>query len=253
VSDLAFTFSEMLQEIQTFEAVAKNFLDDSAIGVLGQYRRQLQFIQGRKSQAAIPWIISQARPLKTAISRGGYESGQRQGGLEVYATISTQWEVVCPNEGGKKIVPQKTFHLTGLASTSVKFFSVTDEDEDDELLCVWQSDIGDSDSPGCHFHIQVQREDDQTPYPKTFPVPRFPSLLTSALSVAEFAISELFQTQWKAAANAHSSDLKKWSNIQKERMEKLLGWQQDILKNSSGSPWTFLKGQKPDCKIFAKA
>jgi hypothetical protein len=73
---------------------------------------------------------------------------------------------------------------------------------------------------------------------------------TSPLAVAEFAISELFQSEWNFTATTHSSDLIKWSKIQRERLEKLLGWQQDIVKNSSGSPLTVLKGQKPDRGLF---
>jgi hypothetical protein len=249
VSDIAFKFSEMIQEVQTFEAVAKKFLDESASDVLAEYLKQLQFIQSTKSNRGFSWGISRHRPLRTAISKGSYEGGTRRGGMNVFATISTQWEISCPNEKSKKIVPQKHFHLTGLSSTSVKFFSIRDKGEE-ELLSVWQADIGDAVSPGCHFHIQVQREDEQTPYPRTFPVPRFPSLLTSPLAVAEFAISELFQSEWNFTASTHSSDLIKWSKIQRERMEKLLGWQQNLVKNSSGSPWTFLKGQKPDLELF---
>ena len=250
VSEIAFKFSEMIQEVQTFAAVASKFLDPSASGVLAEYLKQLQFIQSTKSQTAFAWAISQNRPLRTATSEGKYEGGARRGGLHVFATISTQWEITCPDERSKKIVPQKHFHLTGMASTSVKFFS-TRADGQEELLSVWQADIGDAASPGCHFHIQVQREDEQTPYPRTFPVPRFPSLLTSPLAVAEFAISELFQSEWNLAATAHSSDLIKWSTIQRERMDKLLGWQQKLVRDSSGSPWTSLKGQKPDRELFA--
>jgi hypothetical protein len=250
VSEIAFKFSEMIQEVQTFGAVANKFLDDSASGVLAEYLKQLQFIQSKKSQGAISWGISQNRPLRTTISKGMYEGGTRRGGLEVFATISTQWEISCLDEKSKKSSPQKHFHLTGLASTSVKFFSMG-TDGQEELLSVWQADIGDAASPGCHFHIQVQREDELTPYPRTFPVPRFPHLLASPLAVAEFAIAELFQSEWNFAVSAHSSDLLKWSKIQRDRMEKLLEWQHGLVKNSSGSPWTFLKGQKPNSELFA--
>lgn len=249
VSEIAFTFGEMIQEVQTFGAVASRFLDPSAPGVLAEYLKQLQFIQSAKSQKALSWAISQKRPLRTATSDGKYEGGTRQGGLKVFATISTRWEISCPNEQLKKAVPQKQFYLAGMASTSVKFFSVA-ADGQEELLSVWQADIGDAASPGCHFHIQVQREDDQIPYPRTFPVPRFPSFFTSPLAVAEFAISELFQSEWNVAAVAHSSDLIKWSKIQRERMDKLLRWQQKLVSNSSGSPWTHLKGQKPNRELF---
>lgn len=236
----------MIREIQTFEAVARGFLDESAPGVLANYSRQLQFIEREKPQGVSHWIISKDRPLKTAVSRGHYD---RHGQLDVFATISTKWEIRCPAEKSKKKLPQKIFHLTGLASTTVKVFSKRDDDTE-ELLTAWQSDIGDADSPGCHFHIQVQHEDEQPPYPKTFPVPRFPSLLTSPLAAAEFVISELFQSEWIKSARPTSSDHIKWSAIQQNRMRNLLEWQRDIVADSIWSPWTFLKRAKPHSDIF---
>jgi len=122
VSEIAFKFSEMIQEVQTFGAVANKFLDESTSGVLAEYLKQLQFIQSKKSKAAISWGISQNRPLRTTISKGKYEGGTRLGGLEVFATISTQWEISCPDEKSKKNSPQKHFHLTGLASRRPSLF-----------------------------------------------------------------------------------------------------------------------------------
>jgi hypothetical protein len=247
LSELAFSFSEMIREVKTFQIVAKQFLDDTATEVLGEYVRQLEIIQSKKIRNLQPWTIRADRPLRTIISKGLYD---RDGGRRVIAEIASQWEIYCPDEGKAKSVQQRHFHLKGLASTSVKFIE-RDDDEQETVLSLWQADVGDGQSPGCHFHVQVQREDDDIPYPQSFPVPRFPSLLTSALTVAEFAISELFQRHWSRHARVQSDHLSTWSSIQRGRMEKLLTWQQSVVRESQGSPLPYFKEQKPSLQLFA--
>ena len=250
MSKLAFDFATMQREVRTFKSVANRFLDDGASGILDQYVRQLELIQSHKAQNK-KWIIAADRPLTTRLSEGQYEPGQRKGGRNVLATISSVWNISCPAEG-KKAAAQKHFHLEGIASTTVRIYAM-DADER-VLLGAWQGDVGDATSPGCHFHIQVQQDDDSLPYPNNFPVPRFPSLLTSPLAVAEYVIAELFQTEWNkhvGGANESISDnLRTWSSIQQGRLAALLTWQKQMVCDARSSPWTYLKSRKPEPNLF---
>lgn len=249
MSELTFNFNDMLQEIRTFEGVAGDFLDYDARDVLAEYVRQLEFIRSKKNQAVSLWTIAAARPLRTVASVGQYEAANRKGAKTITATISSSWEIYCPNERTKRTTPQKQFCLCGMASTAVKFWESSNNGAED-LVSVWQADLGDLQSPGCHFHIQVQREEEELPYPRGFPVPRFPSLLTSPLAAAEFAISELFQTDWSQHTNKPSAQLLTWSRIQRDRIRKLLAWQQSLLSEAKGSPIPFLKDHKPAKELF---
>ena len=167
------------------------------------------------------------------------------------ATISSIWNISCPPEG-KKAAIQKHFHLEGIASTTVRIYAVIDEER--VLLGAWQGDVGDATSPGCHFHIQVQQDDNSLPFPNDFPVPRFPSLLTSPLAIAEYVIAELFQTEWdKHVGGLNESvndNLRTWSKIQQERLSALLTWQKEMVCGTRSSPWTYLKSRKPEINLF---
>jgi hypothetical protein len=124
------------------------------------------------------------------------------------------------------------------------------ENGGDYLLSRWQVDIGDENSPGCHFHIQVQQDSNEHPFSNKFPVPRFPSMLVTPLAVAEFVVSELFQVEWPKHISKPSPALQTWTGLQKGRMKNLLNWQQATFESATTSPWTFYKGVKPEPRLF---
>ena len=62
---------------------------------------------------------------------------------------------------------------------------------------MWKMEVADDAAPGAYFHVQVLGRESDTHFPKALDVPRLPNFLASPLACAEFAISELFQDEWK--------------------------------------------------------
>jgi hypothetical protein len=60
----------------------------------------------------------------------------------------------------------------------------------------------------------------------------------------------LFQTEWSQHVSSKTPNLLTWSSIQRERLEKLLSWQKQMINDAPTSPWTYLKLQKPDPELF---
>ena len=149
---------------------------------------------------------------------------------------------------GKKARADR-FALTGKTSTRVRIHSAADSAE----IAMWRMEIGDSESPGCHFHVQVRGELDDIPFPKALSVPRLPSLHTSPLCVLEFVLSELFQRRWDERVAEEARHLERWAPIQRQRFSRILAWQIKTLRERAiGSPWVALKREKPEPDLFVK-
>jgi len=249
VSELAFDFTKMLREIDDFSAIAKPFLAERSDVIFTQYRQNLESIRRGKSDSMSPWSLPEDRPLVTRPSVGEYEVQPRCGELTVVAKISSKWEIRCPKEKGAKSVAQRHFNLCGTASTKVKLFSI-DDTGTETCIGTWHADLGDAQSPGCHFHVQVLQDDEFIPFPPALSVPRFPAIFCTPLSVVEFVLGEMFQSDWQRRSTTHSPELASWSGIQKTSLGNLLDWQRQTVTDARFSPWSALKEVKPTSGMF---
>jgi hypothetical protein len=117
---------------------------------------------------------------------------------------------------------------------------------------MWTADIGDHQSPGTHFHFQLNGFD-KPPFPKTLDVPRLPALAMSPFFALEFAIGELFQDRWERHASAESKDAQTWRNIHLPRLRRFFAWQAGRLPDGLvGSPLMALKLAKPKPYMLVK-
>ena len=116
---------------------------------------------------------------------------------------------------------------------------------------MWRMEIGDSGSPGCHFHVQILGQTQEIPFPKSLSVPRIPSLIMTPAAVLEFVLAELFQDEWARQVGRNGADLKRWAAIQKKRWQNLLNWKLEVV-STSASPWTTMKSEKPNVDLFIK-
>jgi hypothetical protein len=140
------------------------------------------------------------------------------------------------------------FCLNGMASTKIRILS-EGSDETDAPVAQWQFEVGDHQSPGCHFHVGVGSFAETT---GSIPVPRLPSILVTPIDALDFLLGEIFQVRWKKVVNQETSFVRTWAGHQKERLSRLLEWKQDQIKKSSGSAWNFLKHSRPHAKTFLK-
>jgi hypothetical protein len=188
------------------------------------------------------------------LSDGKYET-DGNGKHSVYATLSSIWQVSIPAVNGrtpKKGIQQSYFEVIGKASTRISVFAHRAHGAPDELAR-WRFEIGDSVSPGCHFHAQVLGEDNDQIFPKSMSVPRLPNMLFTPMDALEFVLAELFQDEWARHVARENDAIRNWAGCQKDRLIKLLKWQQDRLEKNSGSPWTSLKAAKPHVHLLVRA
>lgn len=256
-SGLIFSFAEMEREAVNMAKIASKFLDDEhgpEQSSIDEWTQQLRNIQTAPTAAPQTVSIPQQRPIRTTWSDGKYEPGGN-GRHKVYATISSVWQVTIPASSGptpKRGTPQSHFAVAGKASTRVSVFACQGNDQPRELAR-WRFEIGNADSPGCHFHSQILGDDSDAVFPKSMPVPRFPNILFTPMDALEFVLAELFQDEWARHVARETDAIRNWATCQRKRLESLLKWQQETLKNSSGSPWTALKAAKPSAHLLIGA
>lgn len=249
MSGLTFSFDQLLREIKAFRNISQDFILPETGHILREFEDRLRLIREKKIRDPKRWEIRADSPLRTVVSQGEYEPGGRSGGYKVYAEISSLWEIQCPDEKTKKKAPQETFILNGKASTKVKLFREM-ENKTPQLVGVWNTEVGDDASPGCHFHTAVLQDESCFMFPRLLTIPRFPTILITPCTVIEFVLAELFQSKWQRHAAKPSDDMAAWRNAQLPRFEKLLDWHAQVLKGTTTSPWTHLKSSKPATDLF---
>jgi hypothetical protein len=245
---LHFSFQDFDTEIDAISKIAARFIAPVSHHVLPSFKSNLEQIRSSQKGRVRNWGIPERTPLLTEATWGGYEPNGK-GGMAVFASISSTWDIE-PLDGHNPASRQlRKFALVGIASTRVRLFE-GEPGQPVRELAMWRTEVGDDASPGCHFHMQVLGEIHNPPYPRQLPVPRFPGLLMTPMSVLEFVLAELFQDEWRMHVARPSNDIRRWQPIQKKWLGNLLSWQHDKVMNLDGSPWTSLKGAKPDSDLF---
>ncbi len=249
---LLFSFLEMNIEIENMRKLSAGFLEETSFySVIPMWQQELSSYQMSRATASFPWTIGESKPIRTIPSIGKYECGG-DGSHTVIGEVSAKWEIQLVRlKGKKKNHAPSLFSLNGLASTKVRILEVMTEGERE--LARWRFEIGDFQSPGCHFHVQVLGDHDDEKFPKSLAVPRLPGIMVTPMDALEFLLAELFQDEWKNKTSRSSDALTAWAACQRKRLTKVLEWQQTQLSTGSGSPWTLLKGGRPDSDLLTKA
>jgi hypothetical protein len=143
----------------------------------------------------------------------------------------------------------RRFAICGKASTRVEIWR-GERYGDRDRLAMWRMEIGGEDHPGSHFHVQVLGDSEEPPFPKWLDIPRLPGFIATPAQVMEFALAELFQSEWVQRLADAPRGLAIWNRIQRPRFERLFEWQVEELRNGSGSPWADLKSAKPCAEML---
>lgn len=244
---MRFNIAESIGEITAFTALTKTFLAPDGELVLDAYQRALQMMRDKRHFGTQTWEIRTDKPLRTRLSPGSYEP-QHNGHHTLFASITSAWGIRLVDPG-KKSRPVANFDLVGVASTRIALHEGT-HDKPGDTIAVWKMEIGDAASPGCHFHVQVEGKGDY--YPTTLSVPRIPSILSTPLAAAEFALGELFQDEWPPHAARTVAGADQWEAIQKKRLRNLLYWSFREVSRAGRSPWALLKAAKPPAEVFVE-
>lgn len=246
---LHFRFRELVEEIQTLRTMAGAFLMTDGTGILTKLKSDLERIGEMSTES--PQTL-QLPPLRT-ISTQSYEAGERSGGLEIYACMTGVWELL--PVGPRR--PKRAIAFVGKASAVVELWPKEhlwcEEHHPADRLAMWRIELGAHGSPGCYFHIQILGDCDESPFPKSVPIPRLPSPFVTPMAAIEFVLGELFQDGWPQKASEDRPDHQRWRSIQRERWERLLMWQGDALTSGTSSPWMNLKHAEPPDHLFVSS
>jgi len=233
---LDFRFADLQRELTNLQILASEFIAPASRQRLSDWARALDDF--RRSERTQPWEWRTAFPIET-ISAKEYEGRGRGCTFGVHGEMMAVWNIQLRERRNSK-----HFRLLGKASTILRII----EDEAGEppnLLAQWQIEIGDSQSPGCHFHVGVGQYDEAPLFPKGLSVPRLPGLLVTPTDALDFLLGELFQDRWARKAGQDSDAARGFGSPQKERMLRLLTWKLETLEQSSGSAWNHLKHARP--------
>lgn len=244
---IKFGFAQMLQELESARKLTHGFTVNGDL-VLSRVKTQLESLRVESTLRPMQWEIPMSTPLRIVKSAGEYELGGR--GVPVTGEFSFLWEIrrIRP---ARRREPAKEFELIGIASAVARIFGVGDNDARGDELAMWRMEIGDDNSPGCHFHVQIRGEAEDGPFPKRLSVPRLPTCLASPMAALEFLLAELFQESWRKHVSAETDALKNWRAIQRDRLRRLFAWHSDTVSAlNQASPWATLKHAKPPTDIF---
>ena len=234
-----FPHIELEQEIKSLKTMARRFIDPGWQWALEQFLKDLQSIRNEPVGTEHKLNL---RSLQTRPSKGEYEAGDKQGGRNVYAVISGTWRVRIHSSG-----PKGQIEFCGNASTKVQLY---DLDEPSTRLAMWRLELGADDAPGCYVHAQILGDSDDSPFPKSVPIPRLPSIFVTPMSAVEFVLGELFQDKWAKVTAGNSHGAPWWRKHQQQRLKSLFRWYQGQLEKPLLSPWIALKAAKPDGNEF---
>ena len=242
---LIFPFKDFIDECDTLKAYASELLDERTAWVLDHAKYNLESIQSQGStDRTVRWSISEQNPLCTTWSDGESKSGNKSAHI-IRAKLSFVWEIRPLKEKSGKT--PKHFVLDGLASTRITL--VEEKDKKERCLAQWTVDVGDHQSPGAHFHFQLNGFE-EPPFPKSLDIPRLPAPVMSPFLAMEFVIGELFQDRWKELAAAENPHSNRWRSLHRGRLLRFFKWQADRVETSAGSPWMALKLAKPHSELF---
>jgi hypothetical protein len=245
---LHFNIAEFQREAENFAIISRKFLEAESREKLKNWRQWLVTFRDSRTSDNKRWEIPEADPIRT-LPTHEYEPKGKTGGFPVYGEISSVWEIGLIGGAGKKTKSQ-FMCLNGIASTKVKILC-RDADQTTRQVAQWQFEVGDDNSPGCHFHIGIGGSGNASPEPaKHFPVPRLPSLLVTPIDALDFLLGEIFQMTWRQEVGQDSSAIQLWSAPQRDRLSRLLKWKQEEIDRSTGSAWNFLKHQRPSARIL---
>ena len=90
-------------------------------------------------------------------------------------------------------------------------------------------------------------------FPEWLKVPRLPSILLSPMDGLEFLLGELFQRRWVEEVSADSEVRNSWANSQSHRMERILRWSWERVRNPDATPWIDLKKAKPAFDLLTES
>lgn len=251
---LKFGFSSIVEEIEAMRVLSKDFMSTgTSLQSLKHCEDSLKAIWNG-GPAATPqiWEIPQSEneytTIQTRFNDGSHEAGERTA-KNIFGRLSFKWSLEFPRPPRRR---PPAFVLKDIASISISLHS--EDDGVENCIAKWNFDMGDHQSPGCHFHCQVSLEDGQYFRPP-LSIPRLPILFVTPMDALDFLLGELFQEKWYEHMNQSVLRYsKRWQIASSTRLTNLLNWHlEEAAPIRSRCPWPHLKKSKPEADLFLES
>ena len=221
MANLRLLYDAICAELFGMAELAGDFLQVGSMNPVAKAAYDLKEIHKRKGGV---WRIREDSPIKTKPTIS-YQPND-EGGIAVIGMLSFIWDVQ---------IQGKYLLLAGKTSTVITIVPATDEKS--PVLC-WKTEMGDSNSPGCHFHIHIPR----TIQGRAFDVPRLPSILLTPTDCLDFMLGELFQERWVRHQESQAIANANWRTETRSRIATLLRKQAErVAAPAELTPWIHLK------------
>ncbi len=241
------SFEAVCEQLEGIVRLGGSHFEPDAEAIVAQACEDLRAIKESHDDGQRVWSISKDRPIKT-IATNSYQRGNK-GGLAAQACMSFIWEI--------KKAPKKRdeFAIVGLCSTKVTLFDTSDKLGGVKNPLTWTFEMGSHDSPGCHFHSQVDwkapieivySEAEMQAWP-SLDIPRLPSLLITPGDCLDYILGELFQEAWpKKYEETEMAHIGRWLSASRHRVAAILrNSLRAAEEGTSTSPWVAIKQWYP--------
>ncbi len=242
----------MCEQLEGIVRLGANHFEPDAEQIAAQACDELRAIRDSRKTSPSRWSIPLSRPIRTTATNS-YQPGDK-GGLATRASLSFVWEI----EGTEK---RDEFALVGLCSTKIVLSDTSDKLGGVTTPLAWTFEMGSKDSPGCHFHTQIDwkaaisvalSEEDMQNWP-SLDVPRLPSLFLTPGDCLDFVLGELFQDRWpKQYEETAPAEIGRWVSSSRQRLLAVLKSSiQAAERDTRISPWLAIKRWYPqDTKLL---
>jgi hypothetical protein len=235
---LALSFIDVHDDLLDCKPVFASRLRPEASRRIDQVLATLREISSAAQGRSFKWGIPASAPLLTIGSEGAHQVGQQGHGSSLLGAISFTWTIVPIGSENKARKLQRWFALHN-SSIHVELI----DEATNVPVAAWDFDIGDDNSPGCHFHSKsLPLARDNAP---NIDIPRMPTLLYTLTDALDFVVGELWQEEWRKESGAKTPEMQRWRPRTLKRMQALVDWYRTKTRESSLSGWMTLKCAKP--------
>ncbi len=234
---LRLSFADLDLEIRSFITLAaRDFLEESSLHVLEDYRQQLESLyRGAAKTRFVDWEIALQRPVVT-LPTCDYDRAASQ---MVHAEMTGRAKI--KRVGNDLVFDDVATIITIMSHTSHGITSIGS----------WHFDVGVVNGPGSFFHAKVEGEFD---FPAEFPVPRLTGLPLIPVAALEYVIGELFQIRWPRHVDADRREVLDWRSVQSRRLFNYFNTLREHVLREERTPMVLLKAWKPEDEgLFGKA
>ena len=234
----------MIEHLEGVASLGRSFLEYDCSWIVAKAKDDLRAVQASPVGTVMDWSIARERPIKTL--KGPHYQPDSRGGYDARAHLSFVWNI--------RKADKKHFEIAGICSTKMTIVDEAQRTPCSELLS-WTFEMGDKNSPGCHFHAQIDWKtclkefatpDDSARWP-SLDVPRLPSLLLTPGDCLDYLLGEMFQDAWpKKYEETTPATIGRWKKDAETRFVAMLDATKMAATNSGRfSPWIAVKRWYP--------